>query len=429
MATERPGEGGGETRTTIDALIELLQSKGKLDVNDIAGTLGIAPAIIESWAKVLETGGMVKISYEVGKMFVAPVAIRPEQVKLVETKVEVKRGLAEDKVAAQRSEIEKFAAEINNLSTEVSSLERLYQQRMPAVQQMLLQINTLYDSVIEQGRTVDQIKKTAEDSYQNVNKNIDEMYAKIDALGAAKISTRPGEGATTIGSVNAQDVMKNADAAYEALNSLSSTKDRLFDALLQNVDAQVSELKKQIATKRKEVDAQMKANSANITQVLNTLKTQTKDSKDLAERLKSFKKEIDGTKRLINNSRVQFTDRYEKIKETMRTSSAVLSQDSKAILDKLNDLKAAFGDVVKIDTTLHDARKSITSINKEIEDARESVNDLQKAVQVLGAMTMTLEQRINMTAEIEKKVDESDDKVKKIKKAINDTQNKFHENK
>src|SRR5271157_1523676 len=169
MATEKPGEAAAAATTTIDALMELLKAKGKMDVNDIAGTLAIAPAIVESWAKVLESGGMVRISYEVGKMFVAPVQISAEQVKLVEEKVEVKRGLIEDRVAAQRSEIEKFANEINDLGTEVSSLERVYQQRMPAVQQMLSQINTLYDSIIEQGRSVERIKKTAEDSYQNVN--------------------------------------------------------------------------------------------------------------------------------------------------------------------------------------------------------------------------------------------------------------------
>ncbi len=429
MATEKPGEENVETRTSIDALMELLQQKGKMDVNDIAGTLGIAPAIVESWSKVLETGGMVKISYEVGKMHVAPVVMSPEQTKLIESKIEVKRGLAEDKVAAQRSELEKFVVEINELSTEVSSLERVYQQRMPAVQQMLLQINTLYDSIIEQSKTVEQIKKNAEDSYQSVNKNIDEMYAKIEALSNTEINTRQGKGTITTGTGDSQDAMKNAEAAYEALNSLSSIKDRLFDSMLQNVDVQVGELKKQINTRKKEVDAQMRASSASIAQVLGRLKTQSKDTKDIVERLKGFKKDIDGTKRLINNAKVQFTDRYEKIEETMNTSTTVLRQDTKGVLDKLSDLKAAFGDVVKIDNTLHDAKKSIEALNKEIGESRESVNELQKLLQAQAAIDMSPEQHITATTEIERKVGKNSEKIAKIKKSIKDTKSKFYESK
>ena len=211
MAAEKPSEDTAETRTSIDALVELLKAKGKMDVNTISGTLGIAPAIVENWSKVLETGGMVRISYEVGRMQISPIVMSPEQTKLIESKIEVRRGLAGDRVAAQRSEIEKFAAEINDLSTEVSSLERVYQQRMPAVQQMLSQINTLYDSIIEQSKTVERIKKTAEDSYQNVNRNIDEMNAKIDSLSNTEINARQGKGTITAGAGDTQNAVKNAE--------------------------------------------------------------------------------------------------------------------------------------------------------------------------------------------------------------------------
>ena len=426
MATEKPGEAAAAATTTIDALMELLKAKGKMDVNDIAGTLAIAPAIVESWAKVLESGGMVRISYEVGKMFVAPVQISAEQVKLVEEKVEVKRGLIEDRVAAQRSEIEKFANEINDLGTEVSSLERVYQQRMPAVQQMLSQINTLYDSIIEQGRSVERIKKTAEDSYQNVNRSIDEMYSKVDQLGATETNVRQGKGPNPneTGAALAS-ILKNADDAYNALNSLVAAKDRMFDAMMQNVDAQVVALKKSIAAKRKEVDAQMRANSQSIAQIRSSLSAQTKGSREIMERLRRFKKEMEGSKKVIGNAKVQFTDKYEKVEETMRTSSALLSQDSKNILAKLDDLKTAFGDVAKIDNTLHDARKSIGAMNKEVDEARANVIDLQKTLQAMGAMSMTIEQRINVTTEIDRKVDKSKEKVSKIKKEIEETKDKF----
>ncbi len=430
MPAEKPEE-SAEARTTIDALMELLQAKGKMDVSEIASTLGIAPSIVENWSKVLETGGMVRISYEVGRMNVAPITVSAEQVKLVESRMEVKRGLVEEKVVTQRTEIEKFAAEISNLSTEVSSLERIYQQRMPAVQQMLMQINTLYDSIIEQGRTVERIKRTAEDSYQSVNKNIDELYSKIETLSNTEVTAGQGKGVTavTTGTGEAQDAIKNAKEAYDALVSLSSAKDRVFDSLLDDVDDQVADLKKQIAAKKKEVDAQMGTSSASVSRNLSKLKNQGSESKALVEQLKNFKKDMDRTKRTLTTARVQFTDRYEKIEESMKASTELLDQNSKDVLGKLNDLKMAFGDVVKVDSTLHDAKKSIETINKEIEESRASVSDLQKSLQAFAAMTVTLEQRMNITTEIEKKVDKTDEKLSGIKKSIKDTENKFNEGK
>jgi chromosome segregation ATPase len=422
----KPEEGAAETRTTIDTLMELLRAKGKMDVNDIAGTLGIAPSIVESWAKVLETGGMVRISYEVGRMFVAPITISAEQAKLIESKIEVRRGLEEDKIAAQRSEIEKFAGEINSLSTEVSSLERIYQQRMPAVQQMLSQINALYDGIIEQGRSVERIKKGAEDSYQSVNRNIEEMFTKINALSTTDISAKRGKGPTAKETAGTQDALKNASAAYDAFNSLTSVKDRLFDSLLQNVDAQTGALKKHIADRKKEVDAQMEAGSASMAQMLNRLNAQTRESRDLVEKLRTFKKDIESSKRVINNAKVQFTDRYEKIEETMKSSSDLLAQNSKSMLQKLDDLRSAFGDVVKVDSTLHEARKSISAMNKDIESSRETVIELQKTLQALATATVTPEERINTTTEVERKVDKNSEKISKVKKEMENTRGKLY---
>ena len=35
-----------EARTTIDTMLELIRSKGRIDLNSIASTLGIAPSVV-----------------------------------------------------------------------------------------------------------------------------------------------------------------------------------------------------------------------------------------------------------------------------------------------------------------------------------------------------------------------------------------------
>ena len=67
--TPVPGEDDQAT-TKIDALYEYIKKHGKSDITTVASSIGVAPNIIEGWAKVLENGRLVKISYAVGNFHV-----------------------------------------------------------------------------------------------------------------------------------------------------------------------------------------------------------------------------------------------------------------------------------------------------------------------------------------------------------------------
>ena len=68
-----------EAKTTIDTLTELLRSKGKMEINKIADSLSIDTSIAENLVKVLEDANLVKVTYEVGKMYVEPMLVTREQ--------------------------------------------------------------------------------------------------------------------------------------------------------------------------------------------------------------------------------------------------------------------------------------------------------------------------------------------------------------
>jgi hypothetical protein len=51
------GSAGEQATTTIDSMVELIKAKGKIDVYpSIAVALDISPAVVEDWARVLESG-------------------------------------------------------------------------------------------------------------------------------------------------------------------------------------------------------------------------------------------------------------------------------------------------------------------------------------------------------------------------------------
>src|SRR5271156_5028815 len=88
-----------ETRTSIDTLLELLKVKGKSELNGIAIALDVDPRIVENWAKVLETGNLIKISYKVGKMYLEPLNMKPDQQQDMQARIDVTKFILEEDIA------------------------------------------------------------------------------------------------------------------------------------------------------------------------------------------------------------------------------------------------------------------------------------------------------------------------------------------
>src|SRR5271170_5516673 len=113
-----------ETRTSIDTLLELLKVKGKSELNGVAVALDVDPRIVENWAKVLEAGNLIKISYKVGKMYLEPMNLKPEQQLDMKTKTDVTKFILEEDIAIERISLEKFSKNIEELNKSIGSMSR-----------------------------------------------------------------------------------------------------------------------------------------------------------------------------------------------------------------------------------------------------------------------------------------------------------------
>ena len=174
-----------ETRTTIDSLIELLKSKGKMELGAISMNLGVDPKIVEGWAKVLEKGSLVKISYEVGKMYVAPATLTPEQETQVKSKLEAKTVSVGADISAQLMNVAKLSEMIENIKASTVNAEKVYAEQMPALHKTVSEINRMYDTIEERDKSIKQISKKAEELYDSINKRITELNSRIDYVDTA----------------------------------------------------------------------------------------------------------------------------------------------------------------------------------------------------------------------------------------------------
>jgi len=61
----------GMISTGVDSFLRLLNEKKRIELNDAAKELKLAPNQLKDWAMVLEENGVIKIDYQLTKIYLS----------------------------------------------------------------------------------------------------------------------------------------------------------------------------------------------------------------------------------------------------------------------------------------------------------------------------------------------------------------------
>ena len=224
-----------DTKTSIDSLIELLTDKGKMDLNTIAITLDVSPMIVEEWAKVLEAGKLVKVSYEVGKMYLelANANAGTEQGKSAAMKADVQKSVLQGEMEVEKITLDKFSKTLEDLSETSMGMEKLYRQKMPNIQKLFSELDAMSAPMARRTRELAEAQKTANSYFGQLDKKTDALYAKIDTLESSSVGRALKERGETI-----MSALSRADMAKAALLDLEDTREPLYDKISSDIDRQ-----------------------------------------------------------------------------------------------------------------------------------------------------------------------------------------------
>ena len=414
------GQDAGEARTSIDALVELLRTKGKSELNSIAVTLGADPKIVERWAKVLEAGGMARISYEVGRMYLEPIVIGKEEVQSVKVKLGARESILQQSANVQRAELDKFAERITGLSMSVANIEGVYRQRMPEVQLMLAEINKAYALVDAEQKGVVTIKQSVEATYGDVSRRINDLSSKIDVLTAAG-----GEKGVSANIEKVNELLKRSNAAVSEIEELRKTKDRFFESMKKSMDAQTKEFSRQLDATSSEIESRLKVGTLQIQAIANSVSNQASTTKGLASQIKEFKRHSESAKRALNRARIEFSDKYQRLNEDIYRNSKIVESNSAALLEKIRTLKNAFGEVSKLDDTVRGLRRDVEDINGQVAEAKAELTNISDGLRALNSANLSIEQRADLVDQLTDKDRNTRTKVTKIGRKIEDTDKKL----
>ena len=405
------GGAAAETKTTIDSLVELLKRRGKMDLNSISTALGVDTNIVENWAKVLEKGNIVKITYEVGKMFVTPSNMTAEQEANARATTEAKSAALTAENASQMLSLDKLAETLSSVKTSVVMAEKAESTEIPEVRKALAELNNIYSTVEQRNKGLEQMAKRAEEIYNQINKRAEELSGKVNTAGGDSAAKGIADARQA-----AADMTKEVASIDAEVSSIGKRANESIEQVRSNAVAQMKEIEKQIEQNRREVAAKMADYSRQMAATEKQLREQAKAIGSILAEVNDFAKERERQARKLRDIRVEFNNYYVKMSNEMRVSRDSTAAISKDLIEKVEKMKAAFGEATRIDDTITMAKSQIEELEKEIAAARQDVSDTAAQLRALDSMSnMTTEQKVNMISKIEGRAKNAASKLSKMK--------------
>ncbi len=403
----------GEVKTSIDALLDLIKSRGLVDVSVAASELGIASSVAEQWAKVLEENNLVKISYRVGKMYVEPMAVSPGDLKMVAAKIETRRDMLEEEVSVQLEQINKIGNIIEAAKISAGNAETIFKQKAPEEQQMLNELNRVYTSVEKQYSQIEEARKKAEEVNDRINKNLTEMLAKIAAYSSNDIVKNIDDAKTRMSAA-----MKNASEVNAGLNAIIKEKDKEFESIRKGFEEQVKAARAQLEKSLKETNDSLRVSEDQVKIEEKKLEEQNASLRTAVEALERFNKEKAAMERELNATRVSFNDRYLIGKQELEKDLKLFNDKMSTFYSKVKEMKDAFGDVANIFDSIENAKKDLAEVSTKLADAKTQAQRLSEAMRALSAASIPIGESAGAVDKLAKESKEVQNKIDDVRSGI-----------
>ncbi len=415
-----PGEDDQAT-TKIDALYEYIKKHGKSDITTVASAIGVAPNIIEGWAKVLENGRLVKISYAVGKMYVELEKRSAEEEETMQKKVEMQLESEDSLLSSQAIELDKFSKELKDLREDTKKATEVYSKVLPDVHKLFDEIDKAYKSVEREKKELEDARRNSEKVYTEISAKIDETLAKISYFSSDEFNAR----SAGINDAIAKTI-KGAQDIEKTLVEIHKGKDVELAAIDNEITQRANEIKRQIKEANDVMSKELASYRAGLEKTYRDIEKDAKSARETLKEVENFKRHKDMVLKELGNSKSNFKDRYEKLNKEFEVEGAVFNKKYDEINSKMASVKEGFGKAAEVDSRIRSVEESITSIEEEIKKSKSEIMKLHEQVLVLQRMkNMPIEKKTESVAALSEKRQNSRKKLIDILEKVGDAKKKL----
>jgi chromosome segregation ATPase len=403
-----------EARTTIDTMLELIRSKGRIDLNSIASSLGIAPSVVEGWAKVLESGNLIKISYEVGKMFLTPMELSKDELQALESKTQQQKFIMSEEIDADLISTEKLEQSLREIESNISGFEQRLQKESPEARKKIEELSKMYAQMRSYQSNIDAIKKGISSDYDNMEKRFNDLLAKLGKVSEQEQKAKGGIPGT---------IQENINNARAALQELETVKKNVAQS---------------IENTRKDLENQLKQESARLDSIIKQSHSELENAyKELEKEAGSYKGDIKEIKELqlmeeqlskkLNQQHSEFNSNYSKLEQSLKQATANFSPKYEEAMNELNKVMEGSGSMGEIIKNMSDLKMEIEDLGPKLNNYRAELQKLKDQVDALNAAkNLSVKEKEQKMSDLKAKGDAIKDEIKTKKSKISDSLNNIN---
>ncbi len=362
----------GMISTGVDAFIKLVREEQRIDINEAALRMGLSRQVLEEWATVLEEQGLIKIEYQLTKVYLVWVARTKEEMEVKASEISDRRAAAVRVGESQLEEIMELSKQLDSLQDEFSKISEAFEVKMGGVKNQLEKMHELKREKEEVNFRISELSKGFES-------RIVALRAQID--DEAKIA----EGS------EAED--KGLEAALTAMGpELEQLR-----VLRKELDAYVAEVGK----KSKDIEQRLDARE--------------KEHEELKARATGLEKRLKDSETDVKKVRAEFEKKIGGFVGAGKKSDSDVKGASAELDKRIADAEAVVKD---FDARLEKLRRTDAELKRMREEKKEISEQLEKIISGLGLLDfskgkMTMDEILKRIEDAKSRLAETDKKKEK----------------
>ena len=376
--------------TNIDAFVKYLNEHGETDSTVLAQAMGVGERNIEEWAKILESSKMAKITYKLGRMFIAPVNSNSGGSAEAKQTEEVKKAVVGSEIDAQLRDTERILHRIDEFKKNISASESVIDENSATIKKTLDKIESLRNEAL---KSYGEIKSKKEE----IEKFSDEIGSMLDTLSGVteltKIETTRKNAETLT-----EDIRKKIEAYQKNIIDMTKTYD-------QGVKEQRKNLLEFIKNTKEEIGL-----------LKDMLNEENNELKRFDSTYKKYKQEAEKAKKTVENDKKELIDKTSKSKSNLDNIFNETEQEWKNMDQILSKANSGISGFVEMQNKIGDIRKEIEEAEKNTNEIRAQIESLSQRIKMVGSTS---------NPETKSKIEKVDSEAIDTSKKIKDQENKL----
>ncbi len=326
--------------TGVDKLVDLINRKKKISINDAANELEVSIPVVQEWADFLEDEGLITVDYKLSRTYLCE---RKLSKKEVETKAKI------------------FTSKKDAFTRKVESALKSLQKESEGFDRIKTEFKKLKDTI---GSDIDQVREELQElkHYEDLKKNIDKdiVQQKLDYQDMLN---------------NIHRQVAEQKKKYENfVDNIESEKTKIEESQVEMsyLEKREDNLKKRVAALReiiKSIENRISEQKKNIKSGLDKIKTDLRSAEELEKDMRfRMKSELEPVLKTANEKEDKILAVQESIlKKVMAKKKEVDRYKSKS--EKAADkFKVFFERKARIQNMIDEADKQKEELEKELKD-------------------------------------------------------------